>query len=73
MNSYAIVNKEKLLLLKITNNIKIERAITSLMNRDGGKWWSKDQHLVVIKMPKNVDYLLKNVEKWRKKSSILFC
>ena len=28
--------------------------------RDGGKWWSKDHHLVVIKMPKNVDYFLKN-------------
>ena len=31
--------------------------------RNGGKWLSKDHNLVVIKMLKNVDYFLKNVEK----------
>ena len=37
----------------------------SLMStRDGGNWWSKDHHLVVIKTPENVDYFLINVEKW---------
>ena len=38
-----------------------------VINRAGGKWWSKDHHLVVIiylEIPKNVDYLLKNVKKW---------
>ena len=35
------------------------------MSRDGGKWWSKDHHLVVIKILKNVDFSLKNVfKKW---------
>ena len=35
-----------------------------LMIRDGGKWWSKDHHLVVVKILKNVDFSLKNVKKW---------
>ena len=26
---------------------------------DGGKWWSKDHHLVVVKIVKNVDFSLK--------------
>ena len=42
------------------------------MIRDGGKWWSKDHHLVVIKILKNVDFSLKNVKKWRKKVIIFF-
>ena len=44
-----------------------------LMSRDGGKWWSKDHHLVVVKILKNVDFSLKNVKKWWKKVIILFC
>ena len=35
-----------------------------LISRDGGKWWSKDHHLVVIKILKNVDFTLKNVKNW---------
>ena len=35
-----------------------------LISRDGGKWWSKDHHLVVIKILKIVDFSLKNVKKW---------
>ena len=34
--------------------------------RDGGKWWSKDHHLVVVKTLKNVDVfrkMLKNGER----------
>ena len=34
------------------------------MTGDGGKWWSKDHHLVVVKILKNVDFSLKNVKKW---------
>ena len=33
----------------------VQYSICSVMTRDGGKWWSKDHHLVVIKMPKNVE------------------
>ena len=33
-------------------------------SRDGGKWWSKDHHLMVIKILKIVDFSLKNVKKW---------
>ena len=35
-----------------------------VMIRDGGKWWSKDHHLVVVKIVKNVAFSLKNVKKW---------
>ena len=35
-----------------------------IMTRDGGKWWSKDHHLVVVKILKNVAFSLKNVKKW---------
>ena len=35
-----------------------------LITRDGGKWWSKDHHLVVVKILKSVDFSLKNVKKW---------
>ena len=38
--------------------------IILVMSRDGGKWWSKDHHLLVIKILKNVDFSLKNVKKW---------
>ena len=39
----------------------------SFITRDGGKWWSKDHHLVVVKILKNVDFSLKNVKKlWKK-------
>ena len=40
-----------------------QQTSSYVMIRDGGKWWSKDHHLVVIKMPKNVDYFLKNGER----------
>ena len=33
----------------------------SIIIRDGGKWWSKDHHLVVVKIVKNVAFSLKNV------------
>ena len=36
----------------------------SVISRDGGKWWSKDHHLVVVKIVKNVAFSLKNVKKW---------
>ena len=39
-------------------------ASSNPMSRDGGKWWSKDHHLVVVKIVKNVAFSLKNVEKW---------
>ena len=35
-----------------------------IITRDGGKWWSKDHHLVVVKIVKNVAFSLKNVKKW---------
>ena len=38
-----------------------------VINRDGGKWWSKDYHLVVIKILKNVDFSLKNVKTGERK------
>ena len=38
-----------------------------VINRDGGKWWSKDHHLVVIKIVKNVDFSLKNVKNGERK------
>ena len=34
-----------------------------LMNKDGGKWWSKEHHLVVVKIVKNVAFFFKNVKK----------
>ena len=34
-------------------------VIRKLMSRDGGKWWSKDHLLVVVKILKNVDFSLK--------------
>ena len=30
-----------------------------VITRDGGKWWSIDHHLVVIKILKTVDFSLK--------------
>ena len=39
------------------------------MTRDGGKWWSKDHHLVVVKIVKNVAFslkMLKNGESYKK-------
>ena len=50
----------KLLIYTFLNYWNIHTRIT----RDGGKWWSKDHHLVVIKILKNVDFSLKNVKKW---------
>ena len=44
----------------------------TVISRDGGKWWSKDHHLVVVKILKNVDFSLKNVKKWCKKVIIFF-
>ena len=42
-----------------------DKQITDkLITRDGGKWWSKDHHLVVVKIVKNVDFSSKNVKKW---------
>ena len=43
-----------------------------LISRDGGKWWSKDHHLVVVKIIKNVDFSLKNVKKMVIKSYNIF-
>ena len=55
-------------LVKIsTSQIDYEYTSTYLfifISRDGGKWWSKDHHLVVVKILKNVDFSLKNVKKW---------
>ena len=45
---------------------------TLLITRDGGKWWSKDHHLVVVKIVKNVAFSLKNVKKWWKKFFIYY-
>ena len=42
----------------------ITQLICMLIIRDGGKWWSKDHHLVVVKIVKNVAFSLKNVKKW---------
>ena len=39
-------------------------SINKVITRDGGKWWSKDHHLVVVKIVKNVALSLKNVKKW---------
>ena len=44
-----------------------------VITRDGGKWWSKDHHLVVVKILKNVEFSLKNVKNWQKKVIIFFC
>ena len=33
--------------------------IPYLIIRDGGKWWSKGHHLVVVKIVKNVAFSLK--------------
>ena len=40
------------------------RSYYNVITRDGGKWWSKDHHLVVVKIVKNVAFSLKNVKKW---------
>ena len=40
-----------------------------IITRDGGKQWSKDHHLVVVKFVKNVAFSLKNGE--RKLSNFL--
>ena len=48
--------------------IQVSSKNLYLITRDGGKWWSKDHHLVVIKMPKNWLFF----EKWWKKFSIFF-
>ena len=48
-------------------NLHTKNPVVSKINliiRDGGKWWSKDHHLVVIKILKNVDFSLTNVKKW---------
>ena len=42
------------------------------MTRDGAKWWSKDHHLVVIKILKNVDFSLKNVKQMVKEGYNIF-
>ena len=42
------------------------------MSRNGGKWWSKDHHLVVVKILKNVYFSLKNVKKIVKEVIIFF-
>ena len=42
----------------------VRRAAIIIISRDGGKWWSKDHHLMVVKIIKNVDFSLKNVKKW---------
>ena len=41
----------------------IEAFASWLISRDGGKWWSKDHHLVVVKIVKNVAFSLKNVKR----------
>ena len=41
--------------------------ILMVITRDGGKWWSKDHHLVVVKIVKNVDFSLTNVKKGERK------
>ena len=38
-------------------------SLTNVMTRDGGKWWSKDHHLVVVKIVKNVAFSLKTGER----------
>ena len=43
-----------------------------MITRDGGNWWSKDHHLVVIKIFKNVDFSLKNVKTMVKESYNIF-
>ena len=40
----------------------LELSYDMLITRDGGKWWSKDHHLVVGKIVKNVAFSLKNVK-----------
>ena len=41
--------------------------------RDGGKWWSKYHHLVVVKILTNVNFSLKYVTKMVKESDNIFC
>ena len=54
-------------LLKRMSDLKCtDLRCAYLISRDGGKWWSKDHHLVVIKIVKNVAFslkLLKNGER----------
>ena len=40
-----------------TCTVKRHPILALLITRDGGKWWSKDHHLVVVKILKNVDFL----------------
>ena len=40
-----------------------KRVFFIIMTRDGGKWWSKDHHLVVVKIVKNVAFSLKMLKK----------
>ena len=68
VSSYTILRNGDLFGLIITVHYKHYFVIT----RDGGKWWSKDHHLVVVKILKNVDFSLKNVKKWWKKVIIFF-
>ena len=46
------------------NAFMLIKSAFMLISRDGSKWWSKDHHLVVVKIVKNVALSLKNVKKW---------
>ena len=49
------------------NAILTELVNFILISRDGGKWWSKDHHLVVVKIVKNVAFSLKHVKNGERK------